>query len=117
MTTSLLAQGATIGDGQALTALLATEGFLLAAVALSINLASPGQPRARRQIVSFSVLTKWAAIALAAAAVGASSAWIGLFVGGEYEGLRRAIVAGGLGCAIVAQPIIALLLAFSADTE
>lgn len=104
-------------DGQALSALLATEGFLLAAVALAVNLDAPGQPRGRDAVVAFRTLAISAGVVLGVAAIGALVAWSRIFVGGEFGGFSRALVAGCLVVPIVAQPVIALLLALGSKSS
>lgn len=105
-------------NAQALTTLLGAEGFLLAAVALSINLSNPGQQFARKGWMSFRKVTIGAAFVLLVAAVGAGFAWANIFLrGATYAGHVEATIAVALAIVIVAQPIIALTLALGAGTE
>lgn len=112
------AQPELFSAGQALGTLLAVEGFLLAAISLAINLAAPNQERAR----SFGRfepihLAQGAAIVLGIVAVGAGAAWMEIFTGGHFAGIRRLIVAVALLIALIAQPVLAILLAFGAKTK
>lgn len=101
-----------LSDAQAMTTLLGVEGFLLAAVALSINLSAAGQAKPRRFNVQFERITLGAAIVLTLVAVGAISAWYGIYGTGRFMGFPEAIAPAALAIGIVAQPVIALLLAY-----
>ena len=109
---------AAISDAQALSTLLAVEGFLLAAISLSINLDAPDQKRP----MSFNrvkpvVLARCAAVVLVIVAVGAVSAWTAIFAGGSYVDITRFLVGSALLVALIAQPALALFLAFGAKRK
>lgn len=102
-------------DAQALSTLLAVEGFLLAAISLSISLSAPNQARP----MSFGWLkpahmARVAACILVFVALGALAAWSSIFTGGSFGGFTRLLVAAALLVALVAQPLLALGLAFGA---
>lgn len=105
-------------EAQALSTLLIIEGFLLASISLSINLDAPNSPRAMSfRLLKPNQLAKIAAFILAFVAVGAFVAWLSIFTGGEFEGISRSVIAAALLVALMAQPALALFLAFGAKRQ
>jgi len=104
-----LSQGTTLG------LLLSVEGFLLAAITLTVALAAPDQTRQPKYPNLHPEALRFGALAvLWLIAVGALVAWASIFTGGDFRGLAVGVEAGALLVAVVGQPIIALFLALAA---
>lgn len=115
MITAAAVETASLSHGDALGKLLSVEGFMLAAIALTVTLAAPDltrQPLYPR--LNPEALRLGAVAALWLVGVGAAVAWASIFTGGDYRGLAVAVEAGALLIAVVGQPVIALLLALAA---
>lgn len=110
-----LAAEVPLGHGDALGMLLSVEGFLFAAIALSATLAEPNKdlpprhPRLKPELILMG-----AAWSLVAIGLGAGVAWSGVYVGGSYQGFMRLLEGTFILIAVVAQPVLAFLLAMSA---
>jgi len=109
------AAAAPLSHGDVLSQLLGVEGFLFAAISLAVTLSTPNQvrrpqyPRLRPE-----KLLLWAIAVLTLVGLGALVAWGGLYLGGAWAGIPTLIEGAVLLIAVVAQPIIALLLTLAA---
>jgi hypothetical protein len=97
-------------DGDVLGLLLGVEGFLFAAITLSVTLGSPNQPARRFESLNPDKILLGAVVTLAVISLGAASAWVSLFRGRGCIDVSTAVEAGALLVAIVAQPVFAFLL-------
>ncbi len=100
----------------ALTALLTTESLLFAALNLAASLSTPGGRRIRRLPLPGRVIGGGAVGALILVAVGALAAWAELFLCDFPTALSGILIAVALLVAIVAQPVLAVLLALGLRT-
>jgi hypothetical protein len=109
--------GAEFTQGAALAALLGTEGFLLAAIALALRLDEPNQDGVQKRpwIGPPRRIAKGTVWVMAALAVGTFGAWWSIFGGGSWDGWTRAATGGALLIALVAQPVLGWLLAYGAE--
>ncbi len=103
-----------LGHGEVLGLLLGVEGFLFAAISLSVTLAAPNQPARRYEWLKPDRLLIGAASALTLIGLGALIAWGGLYLGGHWNGWASFGEGAALMLAVVAQPAFAFLLAMSA---
>lgn len=110
-------QQAVFGDAQALSTFLTVEGFLLATVSLAVTLGAPRKGRVAKMLVPASVIALSAASLSILVGVAAAASWVGLFGEGTLLPLRQLVVAVVLLLALVAQPVIAVLLALGARHE
>lgn len=109
------ADEATVSHGDTLSLLLSVEGFMFAAISLAVTLGAPDQRRQPKfPKLKPEKLLLGAVASLSLVAVGALASWVLLFTGGSYRGLAVALEAGALLVGILAQPVIALLLALAA---
>lgn len=108
-----LANGSTsdLGPVDALSTLLTTESLLLAVVGVAVTLATPGQVRNPRLPVRPGVLAGIAVGVLSLVGVGAVFAWGQIYLGGALRPLPDLVIAVALLVAIVAEPVLAVLLA------
>ena len=95
---------------EALSVLLATESFLLAAVALALAIQAP-----QRGFVSRFRVPKWAIptvgiVVSVAVAVGALTAWGEMYWGGALRPTSQALVGAALVVAAVGQPLLTVVL-------
>lgn len=100
----------------ALTNLITVESLLFASLSLAIARSEPENWGERRWFWKFDgrAIAYIAAGALCAIAVAAIVAWWQIFVGPGFPTPGRAdqvVVAGGIGLAVVVQPVLAVLLA------
>jgi hypothetical protein len=100
----------------ALAALLTTESLLFAAFGIAVNFSTVGQRRIRKLPVSAQTLGAGCVIVLAGVAFGASVAWGKIFLSPFPSAFYGVAIAIALLLAIVAQPIIAALLALGLRT-
>jgi len=110
-----------IGDqftfANALATLLTTESLLFAALALAANLSTPGGRRIRDLPVSGEALGAASVAVLALVAVGAVTAWGNIFLSPFPGRLDEIVICVSLLVAIVAQPVLATLLALGLRTR
>jgi hypothetical protein len=93
-----------------LSMLLTTEGLLFAALTIGVSLAT-GSMHGSRTIVRPAALAASAAIVLGVLGTAAVAAWSDLFLGANWpDGWNHRLEAGALLVAIVAQPLIALVI-------
>jgi hypothetical protein len=117
-----LAKAASHGFGggftvaNALATLLTTESLLFAAFGVAANFATVGGRRVRRMPVSGEVLGGAAVLVLAVVAFGAGTAWVKIF-SPFPTAFYGVVIAIALLLAIVAQPVIAALLALGLRTQ
>lgn len=115
MITAAASETVPLSQGTSLGVLLSVEGFLLAAITLTVTLAAPDQTRQpRHPRLNPEVLRFGAVAALWLVGVGAVVTWASIFTGGDYRGAVVAVEAGALLVAVVGQPVLALLLALAA---
>jgi len=103
-------------DYQLLATCLTIEGFLLAAVSLSLSMNSPNRAR---PLVNKNLVIKaiYAAVGLSGLmGVAGGLCWWGVFIstGGDWLPIRQVCIAGILLAAIVFQPVITALVAYGA---
>lgn len=98
---------------QAISTLLALEGFLLAVVSLTVSLGAADQKRQRDMLLSPRMVARLAAGLAVVVASGAVASWCGLYAGGHLRPLPEVFVATALLVAIVMQPFFAVALSFS----
>lgn len=90
--------------------LLTTEGLLFAALTIGLSLAA-GSTHGSRTVVRPAALAATAALVLGILGVAAVAAWSDLFLGASWpDGWNRRLGAAALLLAIVAQPLIALVI-------
>lgn len=106
---------APLSHGDVLSQLLGVEGFLFAAISLAVTLSTPNQVR-RPQYPRLKPekLLLWAVAVLAIVGLGALVAWGGLYLGDDWVGIPTFVEGAALLIAVVAQPIVALLLTLAA---
>jgi hypothetical protein len=115
ITVAAAAEAASVSHGDSLSLLLGVEGFMFAAISLAVTLNAPDQRRQpKHPKLRPEKLLLGAVVALALVSCGALAGWAALFLGGSYRGFAVALQAGGLLVGILAQPVIALLLALAA---
>jgi hypothetical protein len=112
---TLLGVAATTPDtftkGNMLSALLTTEGLLFAALSISVSL-SGSSTFGPKTIIPPTALAFVAAGILSVVAIAAGFAWVDLFAGDKWPaGSDARVEALALLFAIVAQPVIALVIA------
>lgn len=121
MAGQLLSMSDQVGHGftatNALTTLLTTESLLFAALGLAANLSSVGGPRIRKLPVSGEVLGGAAVLVLSLVAVGAVTAWSKIFLREFTNEWDDIVIAAALLLAIVAQPLLAVLLGLGLRTR
>lgn len=106
-----------LADAQALSTMLTVEGFLLATVSLAATLGTPGRRRPAAMPI------KPASLALGAAGVSALvgsagiAAWFGLYGQGEILPFRQWWIAAIALVALVAQPVVAVVLALGTRSK
>lgn len=100
----------------ALASLLTTEGLLFAALALAVNLSVPGGRRVRRLPVPGPVLGGVAVAVLGVVALGAAAAWGRIFLCDFPSDPSGILIAVALIVAIVAQPVLAIVLGLGLRT-
>ncbi|MDF2146759.1 hypothetical protein [Knoellia sp. p5-6-4] len=111
MSTSVTATQQSLTYVQALPVLLTVEGFLLAVISLAVTLGTPGRRRPAGTPIPPSAIA-WCAAGLAiVVAVGALSAWLGMYTGDTWLPFPQLVIAASLLLAVVAQPVIAVLMA------
>jgi protein-S-isoprenylcysteine O-methyltransferase Ste14 len=96
---------------QALPLLLTTEGFLLAVISLATALGAPGRRRVARTPMSPAAIAGLAAGLAVVVSVGALTIWIAMFTGDDWMPFPSIVMAGAILAAIVAQPVIAVMMA------
>jgi hypothetical protein len=110
----LMAASKDFGGGfkmsDALLSLLTVETLLFAALGIAASFAAGEGSRVRNMPVSGEVLGGAAVFVLALVALGAVMAWGNVFLPFPHPA-DRIIIAGSLLLAIIAQPVIAVLLA------
>lgn len=110
----IAASDASLGHKDVLGLLLGVEGFLFAAITLSVTLAAPNQPARKYEWLRPERVLIGAASALTVIGLGALIAWGGLYLGGDWNGWATFGEGTALLLAVVAQPAFAVLLALSA---
>lgn len=100
-----------MSDAEALGTLLAVESFMLAVLSLTATLSAPGRKRVSALPVRAEQLALGVAGVVVTLGLGASLAWGGLYFGGAWRPLREAAIAAILLIAILAQPVVAVLMA------
>ncbi|MCZ9633414.1 hypothetical protein [Rhodococcus sp. BH5] len=98
-------------DAQALSTFLTVESFMLAVLSLTATIAAPGRRRVSALPVKPTQLAFGVAGVVTVLAVGAVLSWGGIYVGGSWRPVREVILAAILLFAVVAQPVIAGLMA------
>ena len=112
---NVAAEADSLSNGDLLTLLLSVEGFMFAAITLAVTLNAPDPKRQRKYPkLKVEALLLGAVGTLSFVGVGALSAWSLIFTGGAYRGHAEAVGALALLLGVVAQPVIALLLALAA---
>jgi hypothetical protein len=106
-----------VTPSDSLVALLGAESFLLAALAVSASLSAPQQERTTALPVGPEVIGFGAALLIAVLSVGAVAAWCQIYGGGSIRPLPDVLVAVSLLVAVVGQPILAGLAAWSLKSE
>lgn len=104
-----------LSNVQALSLLLTVESFLLATLNIAITLSAPGRKRVAR--IRKIPVPEISAGLIVVVAVGALSAWLGMYSGSNWLPFQEIIIAGALLIAIVAQPIFAILIAYGMRSE
>lgn len=97
--------------------MLTVEGFLLATVSLAATLATPGRRRQPAMPVKPSELAIAAAVVSVFVGSAGIAAWLGLYSEGEPLPFRQWWIAAIALVALVAQPIIAFLLALGTRSK
>jgi hypothetical protein len=105
-----------IGYGDALTILLTAESLLLAALGLAIVAAVPNGRRIPNLPVSPFALGLGAVAAILIAAIGSGAAWWEIFIVQGTQGAAPTLISGSILVTIIAEPIIAFLLALGMRT-
>lgn len=100
-----------MSDAQALGTFLTVESFMLAVLSMTATLGAPGRSRVSALPLKPSQLANCVAGLVAVVALGAVLSWSGMYVGGSMRPLREAAIAAILFFAIIAQPVIASLMA------
>jgi hypothetical protein len=100
-----------IGYGDALTILLTAESLLLAALGLAIVAAVPNGRRIPRLPLPPFAIGLIAVGAILVTAIGSGAAWWQLFITQGTRGVAQVLIAGSILVTIIAEPVIALLLA------
>lgn len=110
-----------LGDGftvaNALATLLTTESLLFAAFGVAANFSTVGGRRLRKLLVPGEVLGGAAVLVLALVALGAVTAWSKVFLPEFPNAFDDIVIAVALLLAIIAQPVLALLLALGLRTQ
>ena len=88
-----------LSDGDALMTLLTVQGLLLAALGLLASLGTTTDPNLSNLRVYSGRIIWWVGLALLFTGVGAAAAWASVFTGGQFEGVLRAVEAGGIAVA------------------
>jgi hypothetical protein len=101
----------------ALATLLTTESLLFAALALAANLSTPGGRSIRNLPVPGEALGAAAVAVLVLVAVGAVTAWGKIFLSDLPGSADEIVICVALLVAIVAQPVLAILLALGLRTH
>lgn len=104
-------------NGDALGALLALQGLLLAAVGLLMVVMQSDQSR-RLVIPGFKTMAVLRLVSLGGVltGVGSGAAWIAVFTGGSFVDWNRVVVAGAALAAIIIMTVVTLLLLFARRT-
>lgn len=108
---------AALSDANALSTFLTVEGFLLATVSLAVTLGTPGRRRPALLPVPVSVIAMGAAVLSVLVGLAGVAAWLGLYGEGSILPFRQLWIGIMLLGAVIAQPIIAFLLAFGARRD
>lgn len=104
-------------DAQALATLLTVESFLLAVMSLTATLTAPGRSRVSALPIGGVPLAFGLAGTIGFLAVGAVMCWGGMYVGGAWRPPREGFIAVALLVAVVAQPVVAVLMALGVRTR
>lgn len=84
---------------------------MLAVLSLTATLSTPGRRRVSALPVKPTQLALGVAGVVVVLALGAVLCWGGIYVGGSWRPVREVFIAAILLCAVVAQPVIAVLMA------
>lgn len=104
-------ESALFSDVQALTTFLSVEGFLLATVSLAVTLGAPGRRRPAALPVPATTIALSAAGLSVFVGTGGVAAWLGLYGQGSFLPFQQLWIAVVMLTAVLAQPVIAVLLA------
>jgi hypothetical protein len=112
---SFAAQNPTLGPTDALILLVTVESLLFAALAVSVTLAGPselgGPPFVRGSKLAWSITG-----VLTIVSIGALMCWLELYAGSRWPcGFRAALTALAILIGVVAQPLLAALIARGID--
>lgn len=101
----------------ALSMMLTTESLLFAAFSVASGLADRSGRRVRRFAVRPEILGAGAVVMLVIVAAGAAAAWTDVFLSDFPSDPSQVVVAVALAVAILAQPLLAVLLGLSLRTR
>lgn len=110
-------EAALFSDVQALTTFLSVEGFLLATVSLAVTLGAPGRRRPAALPVPATFIALGAAWLSVLVGTGGVAAWMGLYGQGSLLPLQQLWIAVVMLAAVLAQPVIAILLALGSRVK
>lgn len=118
--TAKAAAGATDSAGldpqQSLTLALTAESLMFAAFSVSYNLAQPTD-EGRHPFFAQGIFSFVIAGAITAAAISAGASWYAVFEPDWPSGINEWLRAGGVGIAIVLQPVFAFVIAVAARSS
>lgn len=106
-----------ITDAQVLTTFLSVEGFLLATISLTATLGAPGRKRPAPLPVRAEAIAMGAAVLSMLVGAAGVAAWFGMYSEGSLLPPRQLLIAVVLLSVVVAQPVVAFLLALGARAK